>query len=686
MTTGSRTEGLKGVGSEGFIRTVKNLTVSGDLIVHGETKNEGGSTGSLFWEDADVNANYWAFELPSGGSVDVPVIGIGIGLKDVDLGLFNGVTETTLAVIDADRDSYIALDFSGDDAARIKSNTTIAIEAGGSSILDISGGNVRIVDKLYFYDRGGEHISSDGSTLTIAGTIAFSGDVTYNGSYVAINASSVHVDDPMIHLGDDNSADSVDLGMIVEYTDSGKKFAGLFRDASDSDKWKLFATSGNSHEEPTTTVNTSSGFTLGNLAVNSLDGTLNTAAQTSITSVGTLTALQVDYLNLNASTLQITDSSDTGDLMTIAVATHGATTLTTTDDDAAAADLTLDVDGEVVIDPADAAGTIFKLNGTAQVSIVDGVILPASTNDIDLGSASAEFKDAFFDGTVTSDAFSGPLSGNATTATALETARTIAMTGDVAWTSASFDGSGNVTGSSTIQSTAVESGMLNNNVISGQTELGATGLAAEDELLVSDGGTIKRYGVDNLIKDSPALLADTTIADGDFIVFLDGGGTGTAKKEALADLVGVIAGTVTSTGLSDASSVLKLDIQNMTASSTIADADLIVVDDGADGTLRKMTRANFIESAALDAINIDGGDISAVTISGGLTWNAAQNLNSQNLTNVNIDSGTIDAVTLGTNSAITQATIDDIDINGKVITMTGDTSDTVVFTAGTMEP
>ena len=42
-------------------------------------------------------------------------------------------------------------------------------------------------------------------------------------------------------------------------------------------------------------------------------------------------------------------------------------------------------------------------------------------------------------------------SGNAGSATVLATARTIGMTGDVVWTSASFDGSGNVTGTSEIQ-------------------------------------------------------------------------------------------------------------------------------------------------------------------------------------------------------------------------------------------
>jgi hypothetical protein len=124
-----------------------------------------------------------------------------------------------------------------------------------------------------------------------------------------------------------------------------------------------------------------------------------------------------------------------------------------------------------------------------------------------------------------------------------------------------------------------------------------------------------------LMIDSPALLTDTTIADGDYIVFLDGGATGSAKKEALADLVGVMAGTVTSTGLSDANSVLKLDIQNMTASSTIADADLIVIDDGAGGTLRKMTRANLMGSAAVvinPTVSSTGG-VSQLQVRGDIT-------------------------------------------------------------------
>lgn len=49
----------------------------------------------------------------------------------------------------------------------------------------------------------------------------------------------------------------------------------------------------------------------------------------------------------------------------------------------------------------------------------------------------------------------GDLTGNADTATALATGRTIGMTGDVVWTSPSFDGSTNVTAVSTIQPNSV---------------------------------------------------------------------------------------------------------------------------------------------------------------------------------------------------------------------------------------
>ena len=88
----------------------------------------------------------------------------------------------------------------------------------------------------------------------------------------------------------------------------------------------------------------------------------------------------------------------------------------------------------------------------------------------------------------------GALTGNADTATALATGRTIGMTGDVVWTSASFDGSGNVTGSATIQAGAVENSMLADDAV-GADELAANAVvnasvasgAAIDATKIHDG-------------------------------------------------------------------------------------------------------------------------------------------------------------------------------------------------------
>ncbi len=79
---------------------------------------------------------------------------------------------------------------------------------------------------------------------------------------------------------------------------------------------------------------------------------------------------------------------------------------------------------------------------------------------------------------------------------------------------------------------AVESEHLNNNVISGQTEI-SSGLADADELLYSDGGTIKKVGLDTLqshIRNS-VTAAELSLLDG---------GTSVGSSITLADADGII--------------------------------------------------------------------------------------------------------------------------------------------------
>ena len=60
-------------------------------------------------------------------------------------------------------------------------------------------------------------------------------------------------------------------------------------------------------------------------------------------------------------------------------------------------------------------------------------------------------------------------------------------------------------------------------------------------------------------------------------------------------------------------------------------------------------------------------DTLTVTKIGAFEATGAIDFSDENMTNVNIDSGAIDAVTLGTNSAVTEAQIDNININGYII-------------------
>ena len=97
--------------------------------------------------------------------------------------------------------------------------------------------------------------------------------------------------------------------------------------------------------------------------------------------------------------------------------------------------------------------------------------------------------------------------------------------------------------SAKIPDDAISEEHLADDVISAQTEI-TSGLAAADELLYSDGGVLKKVGLDNFVELSPQLATEDTVAvASDYVLFLDGGGTGNMNKESIADFVSAIAGT-----------------------------------------------------------------------------------------------------------------------------------------------
>ena len=139
-----------------------------------------------------------------------------------------------------------------------------------------------------------------------------------------------------------------------------------------------------------------------NVSGGTIAGTLSTAAQANITSVGTLTALTVDDVAVDGKVITMTGSS--GDTFVTTVGTNGATSLVTVDTAAAAAHLQITADGTVDIDSAG----VLTLDSGAAINIepaAGSAILLDGTISIDAGVVTGATS-------ITSTAFVGALTGN----------------------------------------------------------------------------------------------------------------------------------------------------------------------------------------------------------------------------------------------------------------------------------
>jgi hypothetical protein len=68
----------------------------------------------------------------------------------------------------------------------------------------------------------------------ISGDVNIAGDIVFGGTGTTLSTTTLTVNDPIVFVGDGNTTDSVDLGLVGEYTSGGTtKYAGIVRDASD---------------------------------------------------------------------------------------------------------------------------------------------------------------------------------------------------------------------------------------------------------------------------------------------------------------------------------------------------------------------------------------------------------------------------------------------------------------------
>ena len=220
---------------------------------------------------------------------------------------------------------------------------------------------------------------------------------------------------------------------------------------------------------------------------------------------------------------------------------------------------------------------------------------------------------------------------------------------------------------------------VDNTFISSQTEI-TSGLAAADELLYSDGGTVKKIGLDNLVELGPALSTEDAIANGDYILFLDGGASGNMNKEAVHDLATLFAGS----GLTATNSVIAVDTLNQDTSGTAAIATTVTI---TDNESTDEDNAIIFTSGG----DVDGGNI-GLESDGTLTYNPSTG----KITATGF-LGAIDGI-LGANSAaaVTGTTgvfTTSIDITGSAgiilendETITNSTNGTVAFSGGIAIP
>jgi hypothetical protein len=146
--------------------------------------------------------------------------------------------------------------------------------------------------------------------LNVSENAVISGNLVVDGTLSYLNTTNLAVQDPLIKLANNNTADTVDIGFFGKY--STTKVAGLFRDASDSGKFKLF---NELTVDPTTTVNTGgSGYAAATLVLGSLELGTDLAVAHGGTGASTFTSKGVLFGN-GTGALQVTAAGSEGKVL-----------------------------------------------------------------------------------------------------------------------------------------------------------------------------------------------------------------------------------------------------------------------------------------------------------------------------------------------------------------------------------
>ena len=396
-------------------------------------------------------------------------------------------------------------------------------------------------------------------------------------------------------------------------------------------------------------------------------GTLQTAAQGNVTSLGTLTALTVDDINLNGKVVTMTGSAS--DTAVFTAGTNGTLSIVTTDAAAAAANIQITADGTVDID---SAGTL-TLDSGAAINLepaAGSAILLDGTISVDAGVVTGATS-------ITSTAFVGTLSTAAqTNITSLGTltALTVDNLGINGNTITANSGAVNITpaGGSAILldgTISVDAG-----VVTGATSITSTAfvgtLSTAAQANVTSLGTLTILNVDNLRLDANTI--SSTNSNGDITISPNGTGNVSVASDSL--LIESAASESATLGVYAGEAAAALVV--LSADDGDDNGDDWTFTGNTDNTL---TIGNDISGSSVAQITLTPhatvassttAIAGALTVAGATTFSGAVDMGSQATTNVNIDSGAIDAVTIGTNSVVTDLRVDNLKLDGNTVSST----------------
>ena len=219
----------------------------------------------------DVDANSVSFDGTQNITLNLELTNTGVGA-----GTYGGATQVPTFVVDADGRITSAanvaisttLNIAGDtgtDAVALATDTITFVGGDGITTVAYSANsNVKFdVDNTVVRTTGG----------TISGDLAITGNLVVSGNTITQDVETIVAQDSLIELAANNAADALDIGFFGSYVSSGTKYTALFRDASDSGKYKLL-TGGTEKPSAGNTVNAQA-FSTATLQANITGGTVS---------------------------------------------------------------------------------------------------------------------------------------------------------------------------------------------------------------------------------------------------------------------------------------------------------------------------------------------------------------------------------------------------------------------------